>query len=328
MAPVLTLLVFRSRALLPFAVALAPALLTLALWKYRGLGEIAAAPAEPVRLAAGDDLFRRIHNNELNSWAHLDQVLAALRERFWVARLMVWLPLAGLVALAIRSRRGLTLVGSWFAIYIVLKGTYLPASIDDASFWRILMPAFPAYVLLTASTVLLVPRLRARPDGGVVPIAGRRLTAAFVVALVVFAAAPLAVIAATPQLQDNGTKAVRVGDSLVPVSGSVAPEASVNANAVDLSWQPQGSSRTKLFYRVLRAPKAAGGTASCGGRQNASDDCRLYMDPVGTAAGTSFVDRPGPGTWTYRVGVSANWLNDFALGDVYFVSRPVTVTVP
>jgi hypothetical protein len=327
-APVLTLLVYRWRALLPFAVALAPALLTLAVWKYRGLGELASAPAEPIRLAGAADLLRRIHDNDLNSWAHLDQVLQALREHFWVARVMVFLPLAGIVALLIRSRRGLALVGSWFAAYIVVKGTYLPASVEDASFWRILMPAFPAYVLLTASIVLLVPRVRARPDGGVVPIAGRRLTLAFAVALVVFAAAPLAVIAATPQLHDKGTKAVRFSDSLVPVSSSVAPQAMVNADAVDLSWRPQESGRTQMFYRVLRAPKAAGGEASCGGRQNASDDCRLYMDPVGATAGTSFVDRPGPGTWSYRIGVSANWLNDFALGDVYFVSRPVTVTVP
>ena len=327
-APLLTLLVFRWRALLPFAAALAPALLTLAVWKYRGLGEIAAAPAEPMRLAGGGDLLRRIHNDDLNTWAHLSQVLDALREHFWVARVMVWLPLAGLVALAIRSRRGLTLVGSWFATYIILKGTYLPASVEDASFWRILMPAFPAYVLLTASIVLLVPRVRARPDGGAVPIAGRRLTLAFAVALVVFAAAPLAVIAATPQLHDKGTKAVRFADSLVPVSGSVAPQAMVNGDAVNLSWQPRGSGRTHVFYRILRAPKTAGGDVTCGGRRNASDDCQLYMEQVGTTAATSFADRPGPGTWSYRIGVSANWLNDFALGDVYFVSRPVTVTVP
>jgi Dolichyl-phosphate-mannose-protein mannosyltransferase len=327
-APLLTLLVFRWRALLPFVLALAPALLTLAVWKYRGLGELAAAPAEPLRLAGGEGLLDRIHNNDLNSWAHLEQVQDSLREHFWVARVMVWLPLAGLVALAIRSRRGLTLVGSWFAVYIVVKGTYLPASVEDASFWRILMPAFPAYVLLAASIVLLVPRLRARPDGGTVPLGGRRLTVAFAVALVVFAAAPLAVIAATPQLHDKGTKAVRYADSLVPVSGTVAPQAMVTSDAVGLSWRPQESGRTQMFYRVLRAPKAAGGDVACGGRQNASDDCQLYMDAVGTTAGASFVDRPGPGTWSYRIGVSANWLNDFGLGDVYFVSRPVTVTVP
>src|SRR5262249_44922810 len=42
-APVLTLLVGRWKALLPFAVALGVPLLTLALWKYRGLGQFAAA---------------------------------------------------------------------------------------------------------------------------------------------------------------------------------------------------------------------------------------------------------------------------------------------
>ena len=58
-APALLLIVVRRRALLAFVVGLAPALLTLALWKYRGLGELAAAPTEPVRLAAGvGDLLR------------------------------------------------------------------------------------------------------------------------------------------------------------------------------------------------------------------------------------------------------------------------------
>jgi hypothetical protein len=52
------------------------------------------------------------------------------------------------------------------------------------------------------------------------------------------------------------------------------------------------------------------------------------MDPVGVARGTTFVDRPGAGTWIYRIGVSANWLNDVAYGDVTVLSQPVTVTVP
>jgi hypothetical protein len=47
-----------------------------------------------------------------------------------------------------------------------------------------------------------------------------------------------------------------------------------------------------------------------------------------TTKGTSFVDNPGPGTWTYRIGVSANWLNDLQLGDDYVVSPPVTVRLP
>ncbi|MGZ8741238.1 MAG: hypothetical protein ACXWZ8_11650, partial [Gaiellaceae bacterium] len=145
-APALLLIVERRRALLAFGIGLAPAALTLALWKYRGLGELAAAPAESVRLASGaGDLIRRIHSPSLNSWAHLHQVLNALREHFWVARVMEWLPVAGCIALLARSRRGFLLVGSWFIVFLLVKGTYIPASVEDASFFRIMMPAFPAY---------------------------------------------------------------------------------------------------------------------------------------------------------------------------------------
>ena len=38
-------------------------------------------------------------------------------------------------------------------------------------------------------------------------------------------------------------------------------------------------------------------------------------------------DTPGPGRWSYRVGLSANWLNDRTKGDVLLLSEPVTVTV-
>ena len=70
-APLLLFLVEKRRALLTFAAGLAPALLTLAIWKYRGLGELAAAPAQEVRLASGvGGLLDRIHNPQLNSYAH------------------------------------------------------------------------------------------------------------------------------------------------------------------------------------------------------------------------------------------------------------------
>jgi hypothetical protein len=325
-APVLTLLLCRWRALLPFGVALAPALLTLAVWKYRGLGELAAAPAEPVRLAGASDLLDRIHDSgKLNSWEHLHQALLALREHFWVSRLMEWLPLAGVVALAARSRKGLILVGSWFTVYLLAKGTYIPASIDDASFWRILMPAFPAYVLLAASVVLLVPRVRAIPSDRPPTLAGRRLTVAFALAVALFVVAPLAVVAATSPLHDGGRKAVRLAENLVPVSAAIAPKAASGGGGVELSWRARGARPAAVFYRILRGKD---GRAACGGRHNAADDCRLYMDAVATVSGTTYVDKPGPGTWSYRIGVSANWLNDFSLGDVYVVSKPVTVKVP
>jgi hypothetical protein len=326
-APGLFLLVERRRALLWFAAGIAPALLTLALWKYRGLGELAAAPAEPVRVAGGvGDLLHRIHNPSLNSWEHLHQVLLGLREHFWVARVMEWLPLAGCIALFARSRRGALLVASWFLVFLLVKGTYVPASVEDASFFRIMMPSFPAYLILAASVVLLVPGVRARPQPPhSSPLAGRRLTVALAAAAAVFVLFPLGVIAATPKLHDHGTLATRVGDSLVPVSPAVDLRATVEGGAVRLTWRPQSASGASVFYRVLR--QGGSNPTLCAGTRGA-DDCHLYADPIAATRTTSFVDRAGPGTRTYAIGVSANWVNDESLGDVYVVSRTVTVTVP
>jgi hypothetical protein len=141
----------------------------------------------------------------------------------------------------------------------------------------------------------------------------------------VFAALPLGVIAATPRLHDGGRLAVRLGDSLLPVSSAVGIAASTDGSVVHLKWRPGSSNPASVFYRVFRA---RGVDVACGGRlRNSSDDCRLYTDEVGSVRVPTFADRPGPGNWTYRVGVSANWLNDLQLGDVYVVSPPLTVTV-
>jgi hypothetical protein len=321
-APGVLLLVVRRRQVLPFAAGLAPALLTLALWKYRGLGELAAAPAEPVRLASGSGLLDRVHRPELNSWSHLHQVLLGLREHFWVARVIEWLPLAGCAALLLRSLRGFLLVGTWFVAYLLVKATYVLASIDDASFFRLLMPAFPAYVLLGAAVVLLVPGVRARA-APVAAVRPQRLTLAVAAAALVFALVPLGVIAATPPLRDGGTNAVQLGISLIPVSRTIDAHAVRVADGVRIAWRPQTTRAASLFYRIFRG---RGADVVCGGRLgHAADDCRLFADDIGTTRSSEFIDHPPPGAWTYQVGVSANWLSDPALGDVYVVSPPLAV---
>jgi hypothetical protein len=328
-APALLFVVERRRALLLFAAGLAPTLLTLALWKYRGLGELAAAPAERVRLAAGvDSLLHRIHSPSLNSWAHLQQVLDALREHFWASRVIEWLPVAGCIALLARSRRAFLLIGSWFIVFLLAKGTYIPASVEDASFFRILMPAFPAYLLLAAAVVLLVPGVRARPAERPFGLDRRKLTIALAAAIAAFAVLPLGVIAAVPRLHDGANSAVRVGDSLIPVSQSMGLTATAQGGAVRLDWHARRTAGASVFYRVLRK-KGPGDGAACPGRlRNSPDSCQLFMDEVGSSRSTTFGDRPGHGTWTYRIGVAANWLDDPKLGDVYVVSGPVNVTIP
>ncbi len=325
-APALLLLIERWRALLPFALSLAPALLTLAIWKYRGLGELAAAPAEPVRLAGGvGGLLDRIHRPSLNSWEHLHQVLLGFREHFWIARVIEWLPVAGVVALLGRSRQGFLLVAGWFTTYLLAKATYIPASIEDASFFRILMPAFPAYLLLAAAVVLLVPGVRARPAPRSFTLAGRRLTIALLAAAAVFAVLPLGVIAAIPRLHDS-THAVRFNENLIPISSAIGVRATAQGDVVRLSWHGRPPRAAAGFYRVLRGRGPEGGLFCGGVRNDSSWDCELAMESRATRA-TSFVDRPGRGTWIYRIGIAANWLDDPTLGDVYVVSEPETVTV-
>jgi hypothetical protein len=323
-APALLFIVEKRRALIPFALALGPPLLTLALWKLRGLGELAAAPAEQVRLASGaGDLLSRIHRPSLNSWEHLHQVLLGLREHFWVARVIEWLPIAGAIALALRSLRGMLLIGGWFTVFLLAKGTYIPASVEDASFFRIMMPSFPAYVLLAASIVLLFPGVRAMPEELVPKVRPPRLTHALVAAVVVFALVPVAVIAAVPALNDDGKDALIVGDSLLPVDPGVQLTGRAEGDSVTLTWDE--SRPGSGFYRILRSKTS--NDVACAG-VTAADQCRIYPEAIATTRDNHYVDSPGSGTWTYRVGVAANWLDDETLGDVYVVSRPATVTVP
>jgi hypothetical protein len=57
-------------------------------------------------------------------------------------------------------------------------------------------------------------------------------------------------------------------------------------------------------------------------------NCTLVENEVGLSRRGAASDRPPPGTWVYRIGVAANWLNDPAQGDVYVASKPVVVRVP
>ena len=206
-------------------------------------------------------------------------MLQSLREHFWVARVMEWLPVAGTIALLARSRRAFLLVAAWFAIFVVAKATYVPASVEDASFWRILMPSFPAYLLLTASVVLLVPGVRARPAPESFTLTGRRATIALAAAVAVFAVLPLGVIAATPVLKDGGRQAVIFDNNLLPVSSDVGLQANAANGAVHLSWHAQ---KPKGDRRLLPgAAREELDRCACAGAR-AADQCQLYTEPVGT----------------------------------------------
>jgi hypothetical protein len=311
----------------PFALGLVPCLTALTFWKVRGEGNLpwrTTAPDHAVALGPGNLTNRYLHNN---SWTQLHNNLLQLREQLWSDRILEFLVLAGLVALLVRSRRAGIFVGAWFTVFLLLKGTYFDASVEDATFWRLAMPAFPAFVVLCAAVPLLVPGLRARvaqPWAWRVP---RRLVIALFAVLVAFLSLfPIALVAATKPIRGPRPSAFEVNSILVPESSSIRLHAQSTGGVVHLRWSATRPSAGSVFYSVFRYP--GDHDVFCGPVRHAPDFCELFGQKLGTTRATELVDSPGKGTWTYRIGMSANWLNNTTFGDVYVVGRSVTVKIP
>ena len=126
----------RPRELGLFALVVTPVVVATAIWR--------------------DDIFGEL------SRAQLDGNLAGLREYFWSQRVLEWIPVAGAIALARRSVPLALLVGGWFGVLVAVEATRIGVGYDNGELFRVLLPAFPAYVLLAAALPLLVPTLAAR----------------------------------------------------------------------------------------------------------------------------------------------------------------------
>ena len=327
----------RFTALGVLVTAMAPALAGLAVWKERGLGRIPAFgnALAPEQVAAGAgvgplggiDLHHYL--TRLN-WSHLGNNLDLLREHFWSGRVLQWLVIAGLVGLARQSRTALLLFGGTFAAFAIVKGSYANASVEDGSVFRIMMPAFPAFIVLLASIPLLFPHaptklLRPRAP---MPVAGkpRARLAALGAALLVSGIAPLAAFAAARTTGGSADVALLgAGNMPVPVDIDVGLTASVRPDGrVALRWRGARPAGGPVFYRIWRGPAAGGNGLTCEPALEARS-CIVSLPSVGVARHGSFTDKPGKGRWVYRIAVAANWLDDPAYGDVYLVSSPVRV---
>jgi hypothetical protein len=323
-----TLAVTRSRRqALEYAVALAPAVVTLALWKFRGLGRVPLAAPE-ARVAAGTTVppVGSVFHFLNIDWGRLGENFSGLREFFWSERLVQWLPLAGLVAVLRRWAPAAALLAVWLGAYVIIKGAAPAASVDTGSFFRLLMPAWPAFLLLSAAIPLAVPgqgvqravdRLRLPPGP---PLRPRTVASG----AAVFAAVPLLVVlVAQPLHSPQAVKSFTEG-IYVPEAASFSTKAVPQKNgSVALTWLAQRSAAADVFYRVFRAPQQEG--VEChpvphGGSSN----CFFDMTYVGVARTQHFVDHPPSGTYTYRIALAANWANDLSVGDSLLLSTPTS----
>jgi Dolichyl-phosphate-mannose-protein mannosyltransferase len=347
-APFVAFLIARRwRQLLYFGATLLPGILLVALWKQRGLGTqpLFAAGGDGTMAALGIPLPSAVLAGGIDryvniDWDHLRENRDSLREFFWAIRPLQWVALAGVVGLLRRSWAKGALIAVWFYAFLVVKGSSEHARIEDASFFRLLMPSFPAFVLLIAAVPLLVPKVGAavaarHPPGRP---ASRRLTRWIVVVTVLLVALPTVVLAASRVQTGPTTVRNDAQHTLVPVTDSLHLTGTNDKRTVRLSWKAPYHGPVGVFYVVLRSPhrfpdptnpeerKVKDGVVCREQRSGAAKDCHLYMRRLEATKELRSVDHPPPGRWAYRIGLAANWLDDPTRGDVLLVSKPVTLT--
>lgn len=324
----------RWREGLACAAAMVPALLVLLAWKVKGLGEIPAFALEQSRIAAGsgplaaDLSLDRYLDLDYGHWrTQMDQ----LREFFWSARLAQWAPFAGLVAV-LRVRRGAiaALLGGWLAAFIVVKGFSPRADIQANTFWRLLMPAWPAYLLLFASIPLLIPTLarklgdRVRPATSSSPIGWRWIGVAGALTVVLPA---VAIAASSPMTRPTPAiiQDFTGGNILTPVDDGI--EATVRREGAGrrITWADDTDWRSDVFYRVYR-DDGPGPDLQCALSGSTAWYCYLTSTPIGTTREKTFLDPSAPANATYRIGVGTNWIDAPEAGDVFVFSPPAAAS--
>jgi hypothetical protein len=332
------LLARRFGGIVLFALALAPALLALTIWKSKGLGEVPLFAQSEVRLAVGhgepaiasvSSWFERTVHLNFDTWK---QNMSNLREFTWSARVVQFVPLAGAIAVARRSVPAAGLFLVWLLGYVVVKGAASVATIESGSYWRLVMPALPAFVLLTAAIPLLVPTLVERAGHRLAPLPGRqpglRATVAVIAALAVVPIAVLLVsdpLRAVEQPTPPGgfvSRQVIVDDIGVPADdGAVSLTVRRSGKVNELTWT-DSTKRARTFYRVYRASPSRGFLDMvC--ELRGVDRCELRSETLTTTRARRYVDPSPPPDAVYRVGVAANWLDDPERGDVFALSPPV-----
>jgi hypothetical protein len=334
-APALALLVARRyRGMLIAAAATVPCLVSLAIWKHRGLGYVPAfsSSATGLALAAVAVTLASIHLNLHRyvpiNWHIFRENLDGFREYTWSQRMVYLTTIGGLVGLLRRSTVAGVLVGTWLAVFLVVKGSHPGSDFAIGGFFSHLVPAFPAYFLLVASLPFLLPFYGRRDRRPTPRYSSRALPVVASGVLGVITLAGLFVVTLLPTSARATTADVETyGFFLVPID-TFHLDAKVVGNSVHLRWPSAGPGGNEARYAVLRT---AGNTDQCPRIPRSSGACSLQADVVGSVPGTvlSTVDRPPPGTWTYRIGqsVSADSANrgntDFSV-----LSTPVRVRVP
>lgn len=314
---------WRPRLAATWVAGLVPAMLTLLVWKVRGLGYLPLTHHAAVHVAAGafTPIVAAKPKYLVFDPRHFNNELAELREVFWSLRFLEFLVVAGAFGVIRKNAvRGLFVV-VWFAEYGLIKGSTHQADISSTTWFRLTEPGLPAFILLTTGVAFCLPGIGRRvtqPVHAAVGAFNRRRVA---IAGVLLGLIPLIVVGtASPA---SSQRMVRDNRSVneAPLSASLTPTATTSGGQVVLSWTSQPSHGVLPSYRVYSSTAGDG----CDKPSSGANECYLDMEPVQDLRGTTLrLPAPRQATW-YRVAFLADYRRSFVGGDLMLLSPSVRV---
>jgi len=313
----------RPRVALGWAAGVVPAVVTLAIWKGRGLGTLPLFSSyAPVHPPSGGVIPPSANPYFALDWQHLSLEWAELKQVFWDVRFLQFLMVAGaLGALRRNYRSGLFLV-VWFVGFCVLKGMSTQADIYTTSYFRLTLPGFAALALLVPAIGFLWPGTRAlrtvaRPESWAV-----RLRSPVAVATALAALLPVAVVVLEHPASTVRSARLAPRNTEAPVSAALTPRITRSGATVRLSWRPtERAGATKVSYAVIRTR----GNDGCRLPPKGAKECILSAPILTSTPNITVTDRPGHGSFWYRVAAVADYRADPSSGDIMLVGPAVNV---
>jgi hypothetical protein len=319
-AVVLILLARSTTVAIAFGAGVAPAVATLYFWKHRGLGYTPLTSYREVRVAAPrtDAVATIIPQRYLPlSWHHLAQTWSDFGEVFRSPTLLVILVALGIAGAARRNWRHAIFLVLWAAGFLLVKGGSGEASVVTTSYYRLTLPGLPAFAILVASSVFLVPRLPRRPPVPPPETPVRRGALAATALLVGLIPLVLVLVIRSPAtvrtVRDNSTA------NEAPIDGSLRARVLRTSTGPALSWRPFDGGSSSVYYIVYRATD---GTNGCTLPDRGARECMLAATLVGTTGDTTFqLRRPG----VYRLAVAAYYVPTLNGSDLMLLGPPLQV---
>lgn len=319
-AAALILLARNARVALAFGAGTVPALVTLFVWKNRGLGYTPLTSYESVRVAASPSStlagFRPQRYVPL-SWHDLTRAWSDFGEVFRSPTLLVLLVVLGIAGAARHNWRHALFLVLWAGAFLVVKGGSDQASIVTTSYYRLTLPGLPALAILVASSVFLIPRRVRRPPAPppASPIRGRSLAAVALVGGLI----PLVLVLALRSPSTVRTVRDNSAATEAPLDPVMRARVLSTPDGPLLSWRPFRGGSSSVYYVVYRATD---GTDGCTLPDRGARECMLAATIVGTTADPRFaVRRPG----VYRVAVAAYYVPTSNGSDLMLLGPPAQV---